>query len=43
MSKGNWAFDIEERMIDCDVYIILTVKTLPKTKIGNHSPKNKTS
>jgi len=39
MSKGNREFDLEERLIDLAVRIILTVETLAKTKIGNHGPK----
>jgi len=39
MSKGKKEFDIEERLFDFAVCIIRTAETLPKTKIGNRSPK----
>jgi len=39
MSKGKKEFDIEDRLFDFAVRIIRTAETLPKTEIGNHSPK----
>ena len=36
MSKESRIFDLEERLIDFAVRVILLAESLPKTKVGNH-------
>ena len=36
MSKESRIFDLEERLIDFAVRVIITAESLPKTKVGNH-------